>query len=223
MNRTSNLIIVLAVLAIVSAFSFPFKRLSGSGANKTETRNVSSFTGIEANGSSNIEVVKGSSYQVKLSGYANLIPAYETKVSGGTLTLQFDDDYNSISNNNLKITVYTPDIKEVELNGSGDIVVNDGFKSSSLTSEINGSGDITIKNSSFNTMRSEINGSGSITSSSAVCDNGVVSIVGSGDIYINARKSLKVDIAGSGDVYVYGNPADIKTDIAGSGRVKKMN
>jgi uncharacterized membrane protein len=48
-----------------------------------------------------------------------------------------------------------------------------------------------------------------------------VSIAGSGDATVQANKSLGVSIAGSGDVQYSGTATDVRSSVAGSGRVTK--
>ena len=50
-----------------------------------------------------------------------------------------------------------------------------------------------------------------------------VSIAGSGDAAVLANKSLRVSIAGSGDVQYSGTAAEVRSSVAGSGRVTRKN
>jgi hypothetical protein len=65
-----------------------------------------------------------------------------------------------------------------------------------------------------------IRGSGGVAARDLQADDVNVSIAGSGDAHVHARKTLAVSIAGSGDVDYVGE-ATVRTSIAGSGRVTK--
>jgi hypothetical protein len=53
------------------------------------------------------------------------------------------------------------------------------------------------------------------------CDDASVSIAGSGDTKITAKKTMAVSIAGSGDVEYGGGAQLVKSSVAGSGTVRQ--
>jgi hypothetical protein len=65
-----------------------------------------------------------------------------------------------------------------------------------------------------------IQGSGGVAARDLQADDVSVSIAGSGDAHVHARKTLAVSIAGSGDVDYAGDPV-VRTSVAGSGSVTK--
>ena len=52
-----------------------------------------------------------------------------------------------------------------------------------------------------------------------IAENVEAQVSGSGDIMVNARKSLKATVSGSGDIVYKGNPEKQDFKIHGSGRV----
>jgi hypothetical protein len=218
MKRIIFLSLVLSTIAFASCSKL---RLKGEGSILSETRQLETFTGIEANGSTDVEVVPSSSNSVVITGYQNLIPVYETKVKGGKLVLEYKRGYINVRNNNIKVIVYTTSMNSAYLNGSGNITFRDSLTSRSMSVEINGSGDMSFGANAFQTAKYKINGSGNINARAAVAENVTAEISGSGDMDITVTQSLKAEISGSGTIDYWGNPAILEKDISGSGKVRK--
>ena len=197
--------------------------IKGEGPIETEIRSVSDFSEIVADGSIDVTVVKDNEYKVVLTGYGNLIPIFETKVNGDRLTLQYENRYHNVRNDNLEIEVHTPYVEKLVLNGSGDAVITSGFVQEKIEGKINGSGNISVNNCEVTTLTADINGSGTFKSTSTEADNVFTYISGSGDIYVHVNEFLKVRSSGSGDVWYSGDPDITDIDISGSGDVHKKN
>lgn len=212
-------IFVLAVLPL-ALLSCKKTVLKGKGEFISETRSLSSFSKISMDGSNDVTIVKDTESKVILSGYSNLIAAYETKVNGNRLNLDYEDKYWNISNDNLNIEVHTPHADEMVINGSGDMVLREGFNEESLTADINGSGNMDIIGGMFDKLYLNINGSGNINSGSSDAKSAVVHINGSGDVHVKVSDYLNVKIDGSGDVTYIGTPR-LETSINGSGDVRR--
>lgn len=218
MKRVIFLSIVLSTIVFTSCSKM---RLKGEGSILSETRTLEAFTEIEANGSTDVEVIPSSTNSVVVTGYQNLVPVYETKVKGGKLVLEYKRGYINVRNNNIKVTVYTASLNKAYLNGSGNIAFRDSLTSGSISAEINGSGNMNFGASVFQTAKYKINGSGNINARAAVAENVTAEISGSGDMDITATKSLDAEISGSGTIDYWGNPTVLETDISGSGKVRK--
>lgn len=220
MKKFATIIGVLTIaLSIASCHK---KAIRGEGSDISETRNVSKFAQIEANGSHSITVVKDDKYFVIVSGYSNLLSHYETRVSGDRLILEMDNDFWNVKNDNIRVEVHTPYVDDVKLNGSGNMIVHSGFKQESFRAKVNGSGDISVSNNNYETTNIEVNGSGKCDMENCEVERVNANISGSGSIYVNVLEHLKVRITGSGDVHYRGNPT-MDLDVTGSGKVKKRN
>jgi hypothetical protein len=218
MKRLFSLSIAISALAITSCSKTTIR---GEGSTVSETRQLQEFAKIEANGSTDIEILPASTNSVVLTGYGNLIPAYDTRISGDRLILEFKDEYINVRNNNLKITVYTNGITDASLNGSGNMYFAADIPTEQMDADINGSGKISFDRNVFVNASYKINGSGEIDARKAEADHAHATISGSGDIDLTATKSLNNKISGSGTIDYWGNPGSITTDIDGSGKVRK--
>ncbi len=218
MKRIIFLSIVLSTMVFASCSK---TRLKGEGSILSETRQLESFTRVEANGSTDVEIIPSSTNSVIVTGYQNLIPAYDTKVQGGKLILEFKQGYINVRNNNIKVTVYTNSLNSAYLNGSGTMVFRDSVRSNSMNVEINGSGKIRFGANAYVNASYNINGSGEIDARAAMAENVIADISGSGDIDLSVSRSLKAEISGSGTIDYWGSPSVVETDIDGSGKVRK--
>lgn len=218
-------VITLSIIALSTVLFTSCRKnsLRGHGSIESETRNLSSFTSIQADGSTDIEVYPSSTNKVIVTGYGNLIPIYETEVRGNTLYLDFKRGYWNIMNNNITVTVYTTDMSSIHLNGSGKVHIYDGMTSSTMEVDVNGSGDVQVDDNNFQRFDCKVNGSGAIKARNADCEAVYANISGSGDIEVSVSELLEAKISGSGNIDYWGTPEVVNTDISGSGKVTKRN
>jgi hypothetical protein len=215
------------------------KKVTGSGVSKTETRNVSGFTGIGLSVSGKVEIRQGNTEGLTITGDDNIVPLVETVVEGSTLKIRWADRNMSASFKELKIVVDAKTIESLSIAGSGDIRM-DTLKTSKLKTSIAGSGDLLIKaldadsttvsisgsgnfnvSGKTNSFEASIAGSGDVKAARLEANNVKISVAGSGDAAVWAKEALKVSVAGSGDVKYYGD-AKVSSSVAGSGSVKRL-
>ena len=215
-----------------------WKSVSGSGTLRTESRDVSGFTGIALSLDGSVEIKQGGTEGVSIETDDNILPLVETIVESGTLKIR-QKSGSSISTSNMKIVVNAKTLDRINISGAGEIHA-ETFKAAQLKAAISGSGDITIKSLETDaltvsiagsgdfeaggraaSMRASIAGSGEIKAGNLDTRSGDVSIAGSGDATVWTRDTLKVSIAGSGDVKYYG-AAQLQKSVLGSGSVKSL-
>ncbi len=220
------LILFVSILVMFSAACDPAEILVrsvggeiivGSGQIIKEDRSLPAFDEVLLEGSMNVEILKGDSVKCTVEGDDNVIPLLKTEVSRGRLRIYFKHGMSLTSYTDLKVYLEIPEIKGAYVSGSGDIVFTDVTKEL-VKVEIDGSGDISGIGEA-ETVMAEINGSGDIHLFKLFAEKASVEINGSGDVEITASTSLDVEINGSGEVKYKGNPADVKSDINGSGDI----
>jgi predicted small secreted protein len=217
-----KIITVITGLALVfTAASCRKNTLRGEGDTITDKRTVSQFETVETDGSTDVTIYAANENKVEVTGYENLVPAYESNVSGGKLKLKFKDKYINVRNSNIHVTVYTTHMNDLRLNGSGNITVGSDLSSSSMSAEINGSGNITIGKNKFENFTCKVNGSGEIKARNAEAENVEARISGSGNIEVTATRKINVNISGSGNVDYWGDAVPGTINISGSGNIKK--
>jgi len=147
-----------------------------------------------------------------------VLPLIEIDASGGTLVIGNKESYSS--HVGVKVAIVTPSLDAFELNGSGDVTIN-GLKGEKFSAKIRGSGDLTA-DGSVDSVDASIAGSGDLKLVDLKAKKVDVSIAGSGGATVSADESFTASIAGSGDISYKGNPANVQSNVAGSGRVHKI-
>jgi len=217
----------------------PWKSVSGSGTLKSETREVSGFTGIALSLNASVEIRQGGSEGVTIETDDNVLPLIETVVENATLKIRPTTRNTTFSTKKLKIVVNARNLDRIDIAGKGDIHA-EALKVADLKAGISGAGDLRIKSLEAEALsisiagsgdfeaggradkvRANIAGSGDIKAGKLDAKAVEINIAGSGDATLWARNSLKVSIAGSGDVGYYGD-AQLQNSIWGSGSVKRL-
>ncbi len=190
-------------------------RIKGSGKVVAQVRQVDSFNGIRIKGSGTLYVKQGNTQELKIETDDNVQQYIETEIRGGVLYVGFKR--GSYSDVTLKIYATMPNITDLGISGSGDILT-ESIVTENLKCSISGSGTIECKGKAKN-LEVSISGSGDIKNFGIEAENVSVAISGSGDADVYATKSLDARVSGSGDVRYKGNPTQVKSKVSGSGSV----
>ncbi|MCD4794836.1 MAG: DUF2807 domain-containing protein [Bacteroidales bacterium] len=210
---------------------------SGKGEIVTSVLTVGEFNKLEASGAFDIIVSQGDTQIVELEGHQNIIDRVKTSLVNNHLEI----DLKKGCYNDYVLTIYitVPDIKEVKLNGSGNITIeefdelnqlyliitgsgniygNHNLPVNNLSFYISGSGNIDFAATSLN-ISSEIEGSGNATLSGTTNTHEAI-IDGSGSFrtFNLISNNTSINIEGSGDCEVFTNNT-LNIDISGSGNV----
>ena len=237
--------ILLAALALLSAATFTSCKeniVYGKGSAISEKRNATGSDKIklEMGADIDIQVEPGAANSVSVKAQPNLQKHIKTVVKDGALII--DTEGWIYSDGDVKITITTPSLKELQISGSSNAKIKGTIKEAEFTLGVGGSADISIEKMEVNKFIADlagssdlkilggnaqaasydIAGSGEITAFNFITKTADAEIAGSGDISIYVTEKLDADIAGSGDVNYKGHP-QITSDIAGSGSVNDRN
>lgn len=222
-------IFMLFALALVSTTVWAEslgERIRASKNNVTKEVRVGRFDAVCLNGSSEIVYTQTSGKQkLELSVPDNLQDIVQVYVKDHTLFLELKKGYSVSFENGtrLELRVAAPMVKNVVVNGSGDIIFKNGVDvNDAINWTVNGSGDIDADKVKCRKMNVAVNGSGDVTLGYVSGEEMSMAVNGSGDI---AVKGISVDrvssaVNGSGDVTVKGISADeVNGTVNGSGDV----
>lgn len=217
--------------------------VKGSGNIKSEMRQVAPFSGVDVEGSADVTVTYGTEQSVTITTDDNILPIITTEVSNGVLKIDATESYST--SYGVKVAVTIPMLQSIEINGSGDVLVEgaqlenrpvenfrieiDGsgnvqvpqMNAAKTLAQIDGSGDITLAGTG-GTLEAEIDGSGDIDAEAFRVLNAVVRVEGSGDIRVYATESLDASVSGSGDIYYRGDPKVLQKSVSGSGDIIRI-
>jgi hypothetical protein len=215
----------------------------GEGTIITATVAVNNFTKIDLAFASDVTVSQGAIQEVSVTGHPNIINKINKDVVNGLFILQLENGcYN---NYQLSFHITIPNLDQLILSGSGNMVVNNFTNQGDLSIDLNGSGNMTINGfEGTENLSLDIAGSGNITANTNITTlrtltldlagsgtyngfplNGkdcVVDLTGSGNIELAASNTLEVTIDGSGNVSYKGTPT-ITQNISGSGSLINAN
>ena len=220
MKKLFALPILIAVFAVGLTGCFK-EHIIGSGSIISENRTISgSFQEIRVEGSMNVLVKQGDTVKVVAKDYANILPYLDIRVVGNALVISYENNA-WINNSAGEITVTLPKLTGVEVTGSGDIGTIGNFNFTDLSLNISGSGDFSFAGT-CKTLNTRISGSGDIRAYDLPTETVTARISGSGNMQLNATRTLDATISGSGDIVYKGNPATVTKSISGSGSVRKF-
>ena len=208
-------------------------------SQSTSTIELMPFDEIELDISANVTVKQGKTQKVEVSGPQELIDLLNKEIKGSTWEVKYTK--RNVKNvKKLEITITVPHLKEVNLNGSGDIRGSSAWHEDEMEIDINGSGSVFLEvyvedlelsingsgdlniSGTAKKLEADINGSGDIKAEDLTTEYAEFGINGSGDSKIHVTKKLDATINGSGDIHYLGEP-DLKIRKNGSGTVKNMN
>ena len=233
----------LLFLASIISFSIQaqWETIQGNGNQKSETRQVGSFSGLSVSGSMNVQLKFGKPGGITIVADDNLIPYIETIVENGKLIIRTRKKAN-LKSKNITVHVSATTLNDVSLSGSGNIKSDGNFEASgknliSLSGSgnmnlsyaslgdvsllISGSGNMNIKGKSAKSINAAISGSGNLDAGTIQSNDVTASVSGSGNITVYATNSLDARVSGSGNVVYKGTATKVTSKVMGSGKVIK--
>lgn len=214
-----------------------------TGQTVKETRDVSGFTGVSLAFSGDVYITQGNQFKVEIEADKEVMDLLVSEIQGDRLILK---TRNNVWRNlgQVKAYITMPQIDELSISGSGDMISESAIKTDEMELNVSGSGSLRITNLSAREVDAEVTGSGdiivggqsaegseldaTITGSGNIKAEGfavneaTVHITGSGSASVNVLKELETNITGSGSVNYKGNPL-INANATGSGRTRSIN
>lgn len=236
---------LIPLLSLSTLILFTAVSCSNSEPDSTTSRtyDVTNFTSL------NLELIGDIIYEQTDSSYLNasgssiLIDALKVSNSNGKLSVELKDKQKfSGSKKELVIKVGSPNIESINFESIGKLRLKNSVKGDKLDITNNGIGQINIDDCHVNTFNLtsksvgliEVKGSandvtinsegvGQIDCSDFKANQVKVVSKGTGNLSVFAKESIDITLKGVGNVKYYGNPAEVKTDISGIGKVKNMD
>lgn len=236
--------LALLVVVLVGALACSVGGLGtvrGTGSVTQEERPVSHFSGVTLATLGNLYIEVGNEEKLVIEAQENLLPYFETTVTGEMLKIKMRDGVNLnptapvnfyltvknldtlvlTSSGNVEAPALRADTFSVELGGSGDIEIV-SLTADALEVQISGSGTLRASGGRVEKQEATISGSGKYEARGLQSNEADVTISGSGSMTINVRQHLKVNISGSGSVRYVGSPALDKLTVSGTGTIEQI-
>lgn len=198
--------------------------IKGSGVFIDEERTPSSsFTGVSSGGDFKVIILKDSTRHLSLHGEDNILDEVVTEVENGKLIIRYKSDKIRFKHKEITIKVYTPELSEIVLSGSGNMECADDFTMQNANIVVSGSGNI-VSSGLFtaNAFEAKVSGSGKLTANVACATNTSVSVSGSGDAILSGTSNAQtLVVSGSGSIDCLAMPTQTcSAKVSGSGNCK---
>ncbi|MEG2242923.1 MAG: head GIN domain-containing protein [Muribaculaceae bacterium] len=230
MKKSISLITAAVIIAVTFAsccnMTCNTKSITPSDNIITKNISINDFQKIQLKGSLKLIYTNGER-SLKITGPDNIIPLVETNVENGVLTINYKNGTNIgfSRKNDLVIYASSKSIREANLSGSGDLIIDSNINADSLSLNLWGSGDVLAINTitCASTFNANVSGSGDIKIATVTAKQARVAVKGSGNIDVNSitAKELHSSLAGSGDIDIKeAMTTDIYNTLRGSGDIK---
>jgi hypothetical protein len=193
---------------------------AGADATPTETRELA-WTGSDR---LEVEIPADVTY-TQAPGPAKLVVTGPRRaiddlvVEDGRISFEHSRRHRRNFGRALTITLTAPDVQRFDLDGSGRLEIRD-YRQDKLDVSLAGSGDITARGQARE-VNLDIAGSGRADLGQIVAETAEVNIAGSGEATVAPTKRARLDVSGSGDVTLLTPPADLQSEVSGSGTIRQ--
>jgi len=200
MRKNSYLLIAAVAVLLISGCSFYI----GSGIAIDTEYNLDGFTSVEARAASEVTIVRGDEYSVKVTSDDNLVNSLDVSVIGDSLVIDLKPGI-SFSNRIFKAVVVMPAISSVKIAEASRLKAS-GFETSSLISvDVSGAASGELSFISTGNINANVRDAGNLSVSS-VSPAGNLDIICSSaskaDFSSCAADDVKVSITGAGTAWV---------------------
>lgn len=224
-----RLSILLLVLVTGSAYS-----------QKSETRSVSSFTGIKVQQGIDAYLKKGTKESVRVEVTGVDLSDVITEVSGGYLKIQMEQG-NYRNEHSVKVYVTYTELSRISAGSAGSIFSENVIKAERLSLSASSAGtiDIQVDAGSIEVTASsaaeiELKGkanaitinaasAGEVDAYELAAESVDVQAASAGSAKVNAIKSIRARAVSGGSIRYRGNPEQSNTNSSSGGSVKKSN
>lgn len=211
-------LVVLALAVVASACTYVHGvDVSGSGTKASETRAVANFTEVRASGAFRLEIRSGAAApSVVVEGDDNLVPLFETEVSGATLKLQMPSGSYS-PKVPLVVRVETPSVTDLGASGAISTTV-EALTGPEFEAALAGACKL-IASGAVSEFRTSSSGASEIQAFDVAADSVVLKLAGASKAHVRAAKSLRVDASGASTVRYRGEP-QVESSTSGASSVR---
>ncbi|MBA3662299.1 MAG: DUF2807 domain-containing protein [Gammaproteobacteria bacterium] len=217
------LIYTKAVPLVLIVFLVPLltgcerKYIKGEGTATQESRKITNFSTIEADGEYHIKGTIGTPEELVISSNPNLIPYIKSSVDNKILTIHVDDSVKLLPSVQQNIWFTTDQLHTLNLKGNSQFEMYD-LNDKQLNCTFKGTHIVMLKGIITN-LKIVINGNANVNAQGLQVRDAEIEINGSGLVGVDISNNLKVKINGDGKVLYYNHQPKVEQTISGSGEV----
>lgn len=140
------------------------------------------------------------------------------EVRGGRITL---DCHHGVRWRTVDITLPGRPFRHIGLSGSGNVIM-ENVSQPDLNLRISGSGNLQARGASDH-VTVKISGSGRARLAELAMKEFTVNVSGSGNVEAAPKDVADIKVSGSGNVRLFSHPAQLRSHVAGSGRITQQD
>lgn len=191
--------------------------IEGSGTLKSERRDVSGFSKIDAGGAVNLEIAAQRDFNVSIEADDNLLEQIKTEVDGDTLKIYTKG--NISTKNSVKVTISMPEVKALNVSGASTAAVSN-VETNSLNLIASGASRIKISGEIKN-LELEASGASTINAEELKVEDVAAEASGASSVTVAPTGELKADASGASSVYYTGALKNIVQNSSGASSIRK--
>lgn len=217
---------LILLLSIISTLNSCYEPFYGNGVFVDDERQIPTPCYIiRYNTIGKLYVIQSDEYKLIVKTDENILPQLEIFNNGSRLVI---DSKTNIAPTKLEFYVYLPDISAIEMNGTGDVFIdnpiNQGKSGFYLT--LNGTGNFNMDKITTDDVEIKLNGSGNVNIDEMVIQSKFsIKLGGSGNINIGVLQvpDVIINSLGSGNIdFSSGNVTNFNLGLYGSGNVNSI-
>ncbi len=216
MKRTPIFVVVALALALAWT-GCRWLGVRGNGQSKTEQRDITDFSELEAGGMFEIEWRSGPP-SLTVTTDENLMSYVENGVHDDKLRLRVRE--RILPTHGLKIIVSSSNRTGVKLTGASELVVHQ-LTGSSYAIQTTGAADVKL-DGQIDHLLADMTGASELSAKSLQTRTAEISTTGAASAEVAVSESLKVTITGAGEVVYHGNPS-VQKHVTGAGEVRRKD
>ena len=212
-------IIVIVALIFASGASFFPPTVVGSGHLVTHQESFTGFTSVTVESGFRFAIIQSSSYSVNVTTDDNLLSYVQVTKTGNDLSVGLKPGYSYLSPT-LKVTIYMPDIAQLDLSGGSSGTMNGFMMSHDFTVSASGGSRVTVGGGARN-LALEASGGSHIDLTNFNLTNANVDLSGGSQATINLSGRLDANLSGGSQLYYLGNPTMGNVSVSGGSLISK--
>jgi hypothetical protein len=192
--------------------------VEGSGRIVRRPRAAAAFDSVEVNGPAHLEVAVGGRPSIEVQIDDNLVGNIVTETRGGALSIRTTGSFRTRTAPVVRVTA--PTLARLQSIGSGNVRIT-GQRGDRLELDMKGSGNLIVDGQSRAVIAS-LYGSGNADLTRLAAADLSVNLYGSGNARVHAERDLSAAVYGSGSIGFSGQPARLRQSVHGTGRITRI-
>jgi putative autotransporter adhesin-like protein len=213
MNRITSAILAIVGLAVAGC---DLAGIRGNGHIVTDSRPVSAFTELTANGAFQIEWRSGAP-ALSITTDENLLRYINNSITGNQLRLH--SARNLRPTHGIKVVISSPARSGARLTGATRATISQ-LSGSKFAIESTGAANVTV-DGNIEQLMADMTGASKLNAHSLQAKAVEISTTGAGYADVTVSDTLKVSITGAGKVTYSGNPPTIEKQVSGAGSIRQ--